>query len=135
MRTGLSPRMRGNRRRLDYADAGVRSIPAYAGEPGGSAISSGMCWVYPRVCGGTVAARVQGVAQDGLSPRMRGNRESDYGAGAGRRSIPAYAGEPAWPTWPWSSSRVYPRVCGGTVPLNAMRWGCCGLSPRVRGNP
>ena len=50
---GLSPRGRGNRRyrsrRFDY----IRSIPAWAGEPGLKAITAELDPVYPRVGGGT----------------------------------------------------------------------------------
>ena len=103
---GLSPRVRGNRSRERVRDRGERSIPACAGEPGGTAPRCTGWTVYPRVCGGTfpyvhVASRAQG-----LSPR-RGNRN--------------LAGQP-----------VYPRVCGGTelgripsVPIPA----CAGEPP------
>ena len=50
---GLSPRVRGNRARLDVEQVPDRSIPACAGEPrptGGDRPDGG---VYPRVCGGT----------------------------------------------------------------------------------
>ena len=51
------------------------------------------------------------------------------------RSIPACAGEPcAYPDHP-NSSRVYPRVCGGTRRAISASMSRRGLSPRVRGNP
>ena len=50
---GLSPRMRGNRQRAGQAVVGVRSIPAYAGEPVHGDDQPGADEVYPRVCGGT----------------------------------------------------------------------------------
>ena len=50
---GLSPRMRGNRRRAVSRQDGQRSIPAYAGEPFVSDNVRKLCGVYPRVCGGT----------------------------------------------------------------------------------
>ena len=50
------------------------------------------------------------------------------------RSIPACAGEPPLNTSAARSTEVYPRVCGGTIPVaTACRKGK-GLSPRVRGN-
>ena len=49
-------------------------------------------------------------------------------------SIPACAGEPPshWRIAP--TSKVYPRVCGGTGYRVWVMWGRLGLSPRVRGN-
>ena len=71
--SGLSPRVRGNRRYPLISALLTRSIPACAGEPPGNSIRSRAPWVYPRVCGGT-AGRGDGVdAQCGLSPRVRGN--------------------------------------------------------------
>ena len=53
---------------------------------------------------------------------------------ADRGSIPALAGERirAWTTR--SSSWVYPRACGGTVPSDPEIGDKAGLSPRLRGN-
>ena len=91
---GLSPRVRGNRRRRRGFPAHHRSIPACAGEPGPLAGCPRRCGVYPRVCGGTSIARAPPMATCGLSPRVRGN----HVAGLPRRgipgSIPACAGEP-----------------------------------------
>ena len=51
--------------------------------------------VYPRVCGGTTRKRWKIGLENGLSPRVRGNRLEDKCFYAVRRSIPACAGEPA----------------------------------------
>ncbi len=51
-----------------------------------------------------------------------------------RGSIPACAGEPSSSNSTESTSRVYPRVCGGTSTLNRALARIPGLSPRVRGN-
>ena len=56
MPTGLSPRVRGNLPRRPRRSDVHRSIPACAGEPRGRCGSTGPCWVYPRVCGGTSRA-------------------------------------------------------------------------------
>ena len=53
-RQGLSPRVRGNRRRLRLRPPAPGSIPACAGEPRGLRPGEGVEQVYPRVCGGTV---------------------------------------------------------------------------------
>ena len=70
----------------------------------------------------------------GLSPRVRGNRNTATGSPAAPRSIPACAGEPANPNPACGRRRVYPRVCGGTLDAAALTKLVGGLSPRVRGN-
>ena len=71
---GLSPRVRGNRRRPASGARPQGSIPACAGEPRGQRIHAARHRVYPRVCGGT--ADLPGIVyrKKGLSPRVRGNR-------------------------------------------------------------
>ena len=111
---GLSPRVRGNRRRAVYPDLRLGSIPACAGEPSLGPGKNTRCQVYPRVCGGTVIELFGGFAYEGLSPRVRGNRDLHQCARA--------------------STRVYPRVCGGTQVVSHISALSAGLSPRVRGN-
>ena len=82
-----------------------QSIPAAAGEPRGSRPSAAARAVYPRACGGTTNNNYSLAAQDGLSPRPRGNRRRNRRGGFRPRSIPAPAGAPP-----------------------------VGLSPRLRGN-
>ena len=112
---GLSPRVRGNRRLAADSDTVAGSIPACAGEPPASTPKPTPGTVYPRVCGGTAAARGYPAAGRGLSPRVRGNPTPPQFRPAAARSIPACAGEP----WP-AAARAAPAR---------------GLSPRVRGNP
>ena len=90
--------------------------------------------VYPRACGGTSVSPPKKATAMGLSPRVRGNRPRGYYDRQWSRSIPARAGEPHTGGVISSSSRVYPRACGGT--RNAWRGiaSVRGLSPRVRGN-
>ena len=52
-RSGLSPRVRGNRSRRSGGGSGGGSIPACAGEPRRRCRRMWPGWVYPRVCGGT----------------------------------------------------------------------------------
>ena len=131
---GLSPRMRGNRKRTTTDGCEAGSIPAYAGEPAAYRRLGWTMSVYPRVCGGTPRRRPAPSRLSGLSPRMRGNRNATGSHPGRRRSIPAYAGEPS----PASSStpprRVYPRVCGGTYTQAIEHRAVRGLSPRMRGN-
>ena len=131
-KTGLSPRVRGNRFARRSAASCRGSIPACAGEPVTCSHWSVAPEVYPRVCGGTRSAGVIVMLARGLSPRVRGNHVKGARPGAQAGSIPACAGErlPA----PRSALRVYPRVCGGTIYRCASRSTLPGLSPRVRGN-
>ena len=78
MRAGLSPRVRGNRE-FPFVNGSVPgSIPACAGEPFFSAASLAWTRVYPRVCGGTSHAVSDSPRRQGLSPRVRGNREAAF---------------------------------------------------------
>ena len=133
-RTGLSPRVRGNRVPRAAEPDSARSIPACAGEPSGVRERCCVDRVYPRVCGGTTETETSPRCVRGLSPRVRGNRRG-RGRGAGREgSIPACAGEPRSASRCRSRRRVYPRVCGGTATRPGQRVTVTGLSPRVRGN-
>ena len=152
---GLSPRVRGNLRRValdaDYegsipACAGEPrrsaprtrpqngSIPACAGEPRTTSVRPRREGVYPRVCGGTHIFMFAGMAAWGLSPRVRGNRGSAAVLTVTNWSIPACAGEPRPARMAPAMSRVYPRVCGGTSRGRERKRRHDGLSPRVRGN-
>ena len=111
---GLSPRVRGNRGALDLTTGKTRSIPACAGEP----------------------LRVMGFpcSRAGLSPRVRGNPPAGALRVPSPGSIPACAGEPFLRDASTGNQKVYPRVCGGTVPSGGIVSPENGLSPRVRGN-
>ena len=131
---GLSPRMRGNLKRIWGNFVRYRSIPAYAGEPRTAACAAAVRSVYPRVCGGTPDETVREIINAGLSPRMRGNPQADAERQVQAGSIPAYAGEPVAPPARAPGLPVYPRVCGGTLTLTGKAAGVFGLSPRMRGN-
>ena len=73
----------------------ARSIPAGAGEPEHDSFLLVFVTVYPRGCGGTLCTRLWVLTGKGLSPRVRGNQETEEGYLYERRSIPAGAGEPA----------------------------------------
>ena len=131
---GLSPRVRGNPLRPWAQDAAVGSIPASAGEPRRRCGTPPAVRVYPRECGGTARDGLRARLDEGLSPRVRGNRHRGGAPDAPGGSIPASAGEPAWRGSARRSSRVYPRECGGTTVAGAAFEPLAGLSPRVRGN-
>ena len=131
---GLSPRVRGNPAAAFSAMRRFGSIPACAGEPVLPPSALHSVQVYPRVCGGTVAAAAVGVLMAGLSPRVRGNLSGSGSPISRAGSIPACAGEPRSSTSNCSTVRVYPRVCGGTSFASTVKAIRVGLSPRVRGN-
>ena len=91
---GLSPRVRGHRRRGFHSAGSVRSIPACAGSPASRLHLVGFFMVYPRVCGVTSGEGPRGVRANGLSPRVRGHRCPDAPTGRSHGSIPACAGSP-----------------------------------------
>ena len=152
--SGLSQRVRGNRPCHDrtagcrgsipacagnlleeiQADLLQGSIPACAGEPSRLTIVKARARVYPRVCGGTVSRLAFFNCVRGLSPRVRGNPTETPSHRAYIGSIPACAGEPRIKDSLGSVSRVYPRVCGGTLGCRPTVRDPTGLSPRVRGN-
>ena len=97
--SGLSPRVRGNLPVSTIAMSAHGSIPACAGEPRLLGTTHCLSRVYPRVCGGTpVDFKVEDFKvedlEQGLSPRVRGNRQRYRCPPAGNGSIPACAGEP-----------------------------------------
>ena len=133
-KTGLSPRVRGNRPDWTTSPLPVRSIPARAGEPSAELRVDKVNAVYPRACGGTRCNCVDAGGRVGLSPRVRGNRQFSGLAIGLIRSIPARAGEPGVGTGTPDTTKVYPRACGGTQRGTDTRRHYQGLSPRVRGN-
>ena len=131
---GLSPHVRGNRRRCAVLLSREGSIPACAGEPIRASPDPSLPKVYPRMCGGTAYATLPRLPPTGLSPHVRGNRLRHAAAAAAHGSIPACAGEPPTPRCRGCRPRVYPRMCGGTAYATLPRLPPTGLSPHVRGN-
>ena len=134
-RPGLSPRVRGNQRDAEHWQWQSGSIPACAGEPWRGGWLRKALTVYPRVCGGTRKNMLRNAADEGLSPRVRGNRHARHRVTVLSGSIPACAGEPGGAGAEGGERGVYPRVCGGTTALSPYSPSIEGLSPRVRGNP
>ena len=131
---GLSPRMRGNRFRINRVGTFDGSIPAHAGKPEIIPTKVGHCRVYPRACGETHLVQLVHIVAQGLSPRMRGNRGPGSGRGECPGSIPAHAGKPPRPDRVPRRIRVYPRACGETMGGRRVYSRPSGLSPRMRGN-
>ncbi len=131
---GLSPRVRGNRRRAGKSPDVGGSIPARAGQPQCLARRTPPSAVYPRACGATLhGAHGLGLG-GGLSPRVRGNQTLPLVSAFNRRSIPARAGQPSLDLAMSPGMWVYPRACGATRWRSSMATRRRGLSPRVRGN-
>ena len=86
------------------------------------------------MCGGTASVTALSGSIWGLSPRVRGNPSHPASGRGPCGSIPACAGEPYPICETASRTRVYPRVCGGTIARFATTTHALGLSPRVRGN-
>ena len=135
---GLSPRVRGNPPLLLLLTL-LGSIPACAGEPTTSATRPTGARVYPRVCGGTDLLFEVELADEGLSPRVRGNHRQVVLRDTGEGSIPACAGEPSFIRSRFNRERVYPRVCGGTAAFVPEHYRdevyprVCGGTPRRAG--
>ena len=70
--TGSSPRMRGKRSFLCILTAGIRIIPAHAGQTPADDTASPRRSDHPRACGANVSGFPSRDANAGSSPRMRG---------------------------------------------------------------
>ena len=130
---GLSPPTRGIRAVGRNAARLPRSIPAYAGDPGAATARTAPHTVYPRLRGGSRVTAVYATSPQGLSPPTRGIQSGAWDIRAGRRSIPAYAGDPTIATLVAGSLRVYPRLRGGSRRGSGKGRVVYGLSPPTRG--
>ena len=134
-RIGLSPRVRGNLRRVPHRRIRAWSIPACTGKPCVLPTAPRENPVYPRVYGETNPIDPKLLAINGLSPRVRGNHCGSGAWSVQIGSIPACTGKPTPASESDTYRPVYPRVYGETRSLNDSAIGRSGLSPRVRGNP
>ena len=131
---GLSPLVRGNRRKRRARRLSGGSIPARAGKPHHAPGRQSRNRVYPRSCGETLITLIRRFDGVGLSPLVRGNRSLPVSDAAPPGSIPARAGKPSGCFEKQSLVWVYPRSCGETYVESADANGTMGLSPLVRGN-
>ncbi len=97
---GSSPRVRGTRIAQERPPAIFRFIPARAGNTFRPSVVMTSETVHPRACGEHLSSLVFGVGGVGSSPRVRGTRFTRHIDSAGRRFIPARAGN----TTCWSAS-------------------------------
>ncbi len=89
---GSSPRVRGTLLRVLPRRRGLRFIPACAGNAPSGRSRRCVSPVHPRVCGERFSPATSGRIVGGSSPRVRGTQPRDQPDSAGRRFIPACAG-------------------------------------------
>ena len=110
--TGVSPRVRGSRRKAKHALARGGCIPARAGKPVLSNSEITVLRVYPRACGEAEHLRRAILTETGVSPRVRGSHDLVDRAIDDHGCIPARAGKPGCGVFRLPETRVYPRACG-----------------------
>ena len=132
---GSSPRGRGTRQKRALLRARRRFIPAWAGNTGACDGSGAGVPVHPRVGGEHWIRTAPNIRGCGSSPRGRGTQITDGLRKAGRRFIPAWAGNTRLCGRTGLTPSVHPRV--GGEHHNARAWGFppFGSSPRGRGTP
>ena len=131
---GLSPRVWGNQalaRRLWNVQ---RPIPTCVGQPRGFAVYQWIQKAYPHVCGATARERRVHYSQNGLSPRVWGNRQRERRHNPGMGPIPTCVGQPKFQGSRDNGTTAYPHVCGATAVILSRGINAAGLSPRVWGN-
>ena len=129
-----SPRGRGSQSTEPDRFVRVRSIPAWAGEPGAAALGAFLGGVHLRVGGGALHTPHRLNQSSGPSPRGRGSRSAGAPWRARHRSIPAWAGEPVAMSCRHDRRMVHPRVGGGANGTRHQALDLCGPSPRGRGS-
>ena len=131
---GLSPRVRGNLYRHPAGLVCGGSIPTSAGKPSRRRGLRMMPRVYPHECGETTVKDIIESADEGLSPRVRGNHHAHCTDRYRYGSIPTSAGKPVQRGCCFGDCGVYPHECGETNVNDEYAVMDGGLSPRVRGN-
>ena len=130
---GSSPRMRG-KPRLERDDSRTRRIiPAHAGQTSRTPTPTPTVSDHPRACGANAAAGRIRTLRRGSSPRMRGKPHQRVMPPAGRRIIPAHAGQTDLDKFYGDVNADHPRACGANPCRPPIRWMNTGSSPRMRG--
>ena len=125
--------MRGTLLRLRCAAAGLRFIPAHAGNTGNVPPARIKFTVHPRACGEHVLRRVFKLGKAGSSPRMRGTPRKPLPVAVQIRFIPAHAGNTDRRIGSWRKCAVHPRACGEHIGEYVATAESYGSSPRMRG--
>ncbi len=132
-KAGLSPWVRGTRRKWPNLPFGRRFIPVGAGNSQRRIYQTSRRPVYPRGCGELVALQVFNHLVRGLSPWVRGTLTLNLPKPHLDRFIPVGAGNSRPVTQTGFESAVYPRGCGELLPWVSRSITATGLSPWVRG--
>ena len=130
---GSSPHARGTHRGGDDPIRPVRFIPAYAGNAASRCSMRARISVHPRMRGERSKKPRTFWRHFGSSPHTRGTRTQHRPADAGRRFIPAYAGNAAPTALRVSGASVHPRIRGERVVYQNKLWDINGSSPHTRG--
>ena len=133
--SGSSPRVRGKPFRTIPGRAGVRIIPARAGQT----LRRGQ-WHrhdadHPRACGANLVPFSLRLWWFGSSPRVRGKLDDVRLDDAANRIIPARAGQTQRQQDRRARRPDHPRACGANVQGTVILRNPTGSSPRVRGKP
>ncbi len=132
-RPGSSPRARGTQAQGDHLVAGVRFIPAGAGNTAETADPRSPPAVHPRGRGEHAAAGPAGGWNTGSSPRARGTLGWGRSPVRADRFIPAGAGNTRRRSTARSAPTVHPRGRGEHAPHPECGRARDGSSPRARG--
>ena len=130
---GSSPRARGTRSWGNPGGEGRRFIPASAGNTGARGGEGWDYSVHPRERGEHLVLQALGFGCGGSSPRARGTRGGCGADLAGRRFIPASAGNTPMRNICIASVPVHPRERGEHVTGATASIMPSGSSPRARG--
>ena len=134
-RYGSSPHTRGTLLESTTRLKQNRFIPAYAGNAA-RGIWSGPCWpVHPRIRGERTPWDSCCWAVVGSSPHTRGTHSQAAAVCAGKRFIPAYAGNARWWCRRQRALTVHPRIRGERLRLVGDWRAPVGSSPHTRGTP
>ena len=130
---GSSPRMRGTREDFLHRTRNARIIPAHAGNTLICPPTARPRSDHPRACGEHKKEVTDEKGKVGSSPRMRGTPPLGQDLSAGRRIIPAHAGNTPPAPRPDQSDTDHPRACGEHFPPGRRFPMLFGSSPRMRG--
>ena len=132
---GSSPRVRGKLFLPFFACAGIRIIPARAGQTARRSTRRRTSPDHPRACGANQEVLVLRASFLGSSPRVRGKHDCQTSRRSGYRIIPARAGQTRRGVRVSSTSPDHPRACGANSCSLSRLSSTSGSSPRVRGKP
>ena len=110
-----------------------RIIPAHAGQTSRTPTPTPTVSDHPRACGANAAAGRIRTLRRGSSPRMRGKPHQRVMPPAGRRIIPAHAGQTRALARPDQRRTDHPRACGANSSGAFSMIRLIGSSPRMRG--